>query len=176
MHINQPGGAGAFCPNCRQKKAYDSELVVQPVLEAASNHWRHTRSFLMKQWQKMQELESKRSEMKGAEANGEPHETLARSRKRVRGTPDEDQDYRALDAGTIVQCPICQREFDAIAINAHLDRGCGTEDPGPPTMDHWLRASSPVTHSTEKRLTRPQYQLKTERDMRKLLEVRTNHY
>ena len=71
--------------------------------------------------------------------------------------------------------PICQREFDAVAINAHLDRGCGTEDPGPPTMDHWLRASSPVTHSPEKRLTRPQYQLKTERDMRKLLEVRTNH-
>ena len=56
--------------------------------------------------------------MKGAETNGEPHETLARSRKRVRGTPDEDQDYRALDAGTIVQCPICQREFDAVAINA----------------------------------------------------------
>ena len=51
----------------------------------------------------MQELESKKSEMEDAKANEEPHEILARSRKRVRGTPDEDQDYRALDAGTIVQ-------------------------------------------------------------------------
>lgn len=175
MHINQPGGAGAFCPNCRQKKAFDSELVVQPVLEAAANHWRHTRSFLMKQWQKMQELDSRMSELSDMHANERFTEIPTRSRKRVRGTPDEDQDYRTLDAGTIVQCPICQREFDTAALNAHLDRGCGTEDPGPSTMGHWLLASSPVTQTPEKRLTRPQYQLKTERDMRKLLEVRTSN-
>lgn len=43
MHINQPGGSGSFCPNCRQKKAYDGELVPQPALEATADHWRTAR-------------------------------------------------------------------------------------------------------------------------------------
>lgn len=42
-HINQPGGSGSFCPNCRQKKAYDSELMPQPALEAAATSWRTAR-------------------------------------------------------------------------------------------------------------------------------------
>lgn len=48
MHINQPGGKGTFCPNCRQKKAFDGELVAQPALEAAANHWRDAR--YVSQW------------------------------------------------------------------------------------------------------------------------------
>lgn len=43
MHINQAGGSGAFCPSCRQKKAYDAELVPQPALEAAADNWRTAR-------------------------------------------------------------------------------------------------------------------------------------
>ncbi|SPO26288.1 related to postreplication repair protein uvsH/nuvA [Ustilago trichophora] len=35
-HINQSGNTGSFCPKCRQTKAYDSELIPQPVLEALS--------------------------------------------------------------------------------------------------------------------------------------------
>lgn len=42
-HINQPRGTGSFCPNCRQKKAFDSELLPQTALEAAADSWRAAR-------------------------------------------------------------------------------------------------------------------------------------
>lgn len=45
-HINQSGNSGSFCPKCRQTKAYDSELVPQPVLEITALEWKKSRSFL----------------------------------------------------------------------------------------------------------------------------------
>lgn len=197
-HINQPGGVGAFCPNCRQKKAYDAELVAQPALEAAANHWRRVRPFLMKQRDAMHKLEAHVMQLQAehspstskhsstlrpdakrpADFNDTDTDTpRLRPRKRVTGTPDEDLDCRTLDADSIVQCPICQREFDVAALNAHLDRGCGVDDAKPTaSMDAWLRLSSTPTATpgaSSKRITRPQYQLKSERDLRKLLEVCT---
>lgn len=45
-HINQPQAKGQFCPKCRQPKAYDSELVLQPALEVAAHVWRANRACL----------------------------------------------------------------------------------------------------------------------------------
>lgn len=45
-HINQPQARGQFCPKCRQPKAYDSELVLQPALEVAAHVWRLNRARL----------------------------------------------------------------------------------------------------------------------------------
>ncbi|GAC95700.1 hypothetical protein PHSY_003276 [Pseudozyma hubeiensis SY62] len=45
-HINQSGNSGSFCPKCRQTKAYDSELIPQPVLEVTALEWKRSRSFL----------------------------------------------------------------------------------------------------------------------------------
>lgn len=45
-HINQSGNSGSFCPKCRQTKAYDSELIPQPVLEVTALEWKKSRSFL----------------------------------------------------------------------------------------------------------------------------------
>ncbi|CDU25615.1 related to postreplication repair protein uvsH/nuvA [Sporisorium scitamineum] len=45
-HINQSGNSGSFCPKCRQTKAYDSELIPQPVLEVTAIEWKKSRSFL----------------------------------------------------------------------------------------------------------------------------------
>ena len=216
-HINQPGGTGAFCPNCRQKKAFDAELVAQPALEAAANHWRHaryvgriffllpyrelvsykTRPFLMKQWRTIEALESNvlHKNNKQLAAPSEDGEALKekleerakrRLRPRKRAAVDdldgEHVDYRALDASTVVLCPICQHEFDAATLNEHLDRGCGLDDPHPASssalsstasskMDSWLRRPSMTHQPCPKRLTRPQYQLKSEKDLRKMLEV-----
>lgn len=47
-HINQSGNAGSFCPKCRQTKAYDSELIPQPVLEVTALEWKSSRSFLVR--------------------------------------------------------------------------------------------------------------------------------
>lgn len=98
-----------------------------------------------------------------------------RPRKRVAASPDMDdtQDYRTLDAATIVECPICQRKFDAVALNTHLDRGCDPSETTPPprAATDWLTGTL-AESSTTKRLTRPQYQMKSERDLKKMLEVR----
>lgn len=109
-------------------------------------------------------------------AEESPSGRQLRPRKRVAGTPDMDEetdlDYRHLKEDTIVACPICQRTFDALALNAHLDRGCGADTPeastSRPSQQNWL--ATPHSIPT-KRLTRPQYQLKSERDLRKMLEV-----
>lgn len=117
-------------------------------------------------------------------------EELAKRRLRPRKRAAVDDldggyvDYRALDASTVVQCPICQHEFDAATLNEHLDRGCGLDDPHPASsssalsstassskMDSWLRRPSMTQQPCPKRLTRPQYQLKSEKDLRKMLEV-----
>ncbi len=45
-HINQPGNSGSFCPKCRQTKAYDAELVPQPVLEITALEWKKARAYL----------------------------------------------------------------------------------------------------------------------------------
>ncbi|SPC61377.1 related to postreplication repair protein uvsH/nuvA [Ustilago sp. UG-2017b] len=45
-HINQSGNGGSFCPKCRQTKAYDSELIPQPLLEITALEWKRSRSFL----------------------------------------------------------------------------------------------------------------------------------
>lgn len=78
-----------------------------------------------------------------------------------------------------MKCPICGRSFTAIALNEHLDRGCdpaASAPSAPPSkggMETWLGAApTPDPWADAKRLTRPQYQLKSERDMRKMLEVR----
>lgn len=46
-YINQPAASGAPtdrpCPNCRQPKVYDSELVPVPQLEVAAEAWRQAR-------------------------------------------------------------------------------------------------------------------------------------
>lgn len=87
-------------------------------------------------------------------------------------------DYRELGAEDTVQCPICQHAFTTVALNEHLDRGCTPGRASPPRapsgrMDAWLGVRAPQEELREaKRLTRPQYQLKSERDMRKMLEVR----
>lgn len=47
-HINQSGNTGSFCPKCRQSKAYDSELVPQPILETTALEWVKARAFLVR--------------------------------------------------------------------------------------------------------------------------------
>ncbi|EPQ29313.1 uncharacterized protein PFL1_03068 [Pseudozyma flocculosa PF-1] len=54
-HINQPGSAGAFCPKCRQNKAYDSELFPVTALETTAESWRKMRPFVMQLWTKAQD-------------------------------------------------------------------------------------------------------------------------
>jgi len=134
----------------------------------------------MKQWRQLEMLEKQQGKEK-MNSTKEESETLAleeehrylRPRKRVAGTPDvDDVDYRTLNADFMVQCPICRQEFDAVSLNAHLDYGCGTETTtNPAPMDSWLGVSKETNTQGTKKLTRPQYHLKTERDMRKLLEV-----
>ncbi|PWZ02039.1 hypothetical protein BCV70DRAFT_185776 [Testicularia cyperi] len=53
-HINQSGNSGSFCPKCRQSKAYDSELVPQPVLEVTALEWKKARRFLARLQQRPQ--------------------------------------------------------------------------------------------------------------------------
>lgn len=132
----------------------------------------------MKQWHHLQALEKKRGKDKSSSTGQDTQgpasdEEYERPRKRVAGTPEvDDVDYRALDANVMVQCPICQRTFDAVSLNTHLDRGCGTESASAAApMDRWLGITKEPHTQTNKRLTRPNYQLKSERDMRKLLEV-----
>lgn len=81
-------------------------------------------------------------------------------------------DYRSLQgmscaphaADDTVQCPICARSFTAADLNTHLDMGCDPSSSSPSP------APDPFAHA--KRLTRPQYQLKSEKDLRKMLGVR----
>lgn len=51
-YINQPLAPGAPterpCPNCRQPKVYDSELIPVPQLEVAAEAWRKARPDLIK--------------------------------------------------------------------------------------------------------------------------------
>lgn len=181
MHINQPGGAGTFCPQCRQKKAYDAELVAQPALENAANAWRAARPFLMSQWHMLQKRENEVHQVieNKRKAETSPSERRLRPRTRhVAETPEpEDVDYRALDSAHIVQCPICFGSFDAVALNKHLDEGCGGPSAAgpssapPASMDAWLGNKHSSLWEGARRLTRPQYQLKSERDLRKMLDT-----
>lgn len=136
----------------------------------------------MKQRHQLQTLEKKQDKektqsLKETDELEEPalegeHRYL-RPRKRVAGTPGvDDVDYRTLNSDIVVQCPICQQKFDVASLNAHLDYGCGIEPATNSTsMDSWLGVSKETNTQATKKLTRPQYHLKTERDMRKLLEV-----
>lgn len=160
-HINQAGGSGTFCPQCRQKKAYDSELVPQPALEGAADAWRASRPFLEKTCTESrlcaEELAAVQAETAAGQLNR--HSSERKSPKEQPGSPPTKRhrahvDYREIPDELPVQCPICARELAAAALNTHLDLGC----------------ESPAPKLDEKRLTRPQYQLKNERDLRKLLQ------
>ncbi|KAN0064641.1 E3 ubiquitin-protein ligase rad18 [Thecaphora frezii] len=61
-HINQPGSSGAFCPKCRQNKAYDSELLPVTALETTAESWRKMRPFVMDLWKRVQEADKLRSQ------------------------------------------------------------------------------------------------------------------
>ncbi|PKI83939.1 Rad18p [Malassezia vespertilionis] len=173
MHINQAGGAGAFCPNCRQKKAYDSELVSQTALEATAEQWRAARPHVMEKKKALDALVKERDALRaqlehnvtmsvhGTEKRvAPPAEETRRLRPRTGG-----MDYRDLTAADAVQCPICAVSFTAAELNAHLDFGCDPSQPPP------APPVPPDPFANAKRLTRPQYQLKSERDLRKMLAV-----
>ncbi|WFD37702.1 RING-type E3 ubiquitin transferase [Malassezia japonica] len=178
-HINQPGGSGSFCPNCRQKKAYDSELMPQPALEAAADGWRNARDALVEKMNEAQTLQDDRDALRAEIAEGRvqapkraaPEDEGGRrlrprqARASLAEPASPDVDYRSLQAADTVQCPICSRSFTAADLNTHLDRGC---DPSAPPSN-WLGAPAHDPFANAKRLTRPQYQLKSERDLRKLL-------
>lgn len=104
---------------------------------------------------------------------------------------------RELKADDLVECPICSHKFTVTALNRHLDSArCYAGFPEPSAEERGL-ASKPakstsswftkgpsssssttttaitdgaVNMSNEKRLVRPQYNLKSERDLRKLLD------
>ncbi|WFD36032.1 hypothetical protein MCUN1_002903 [Malassezia cuniculi] len=166
-HINQAGGVGAFCPQCRQKKAYDSELVPQPALEEVADAWRAARPFLERVCDDSRACAEELAALQAEVASGTavaappPHSSSADQhapsnsdtpRKRRRAA---NVDYREIPDELLVECPICARELPAAELNTHLDLGC---------------SSAPAPGSDEKRLTRPQYQLKSERDLRKMLQ------
>lgn len=154
-HINQAGGSGAFCPQCRQKKAYDSELVPQPALEGAADAWRSARPFLEKactDWRICaEELAAVQAETIAGQRQPSATKPSSPPSKRRRANVD----YREIPDELLVQCPICDRELAAAELNTHLDLGC----------------AQPAPVLDEKRLTRPQYQLKSERDLRKMLQT-----
>ncbi|SYW85815.1 related to postreplication repair protein uvsH/nuvA [Ustilago bromivora] len=95
-----------------------------------------------------------------------------------------------LKADHLVECPICTHKFTVTALNRHLDSAnCYPGFPQPSPQERGL-ASTTTTKSTcswftqprcssisassdaanEKRLVRPQYNLKSERELRKLLQ------
>ncbi|WFD45804.1 RING-type E3 ubiquitin transferase [Malassezia furfur] len=164
-HINQPGGSGSFCPNCRQKKAYDSELMPQPALEAAATSWRTARADLVTKQKRLDTLERTRTatahEIPQLSTGSEKRAAEPEHGRRLRPRKEEPVDYRSLQADDTVQCPICARSFTAADLNTHLDMGCNPSSASPSP------APDPFVHA--KRLTRPQYQLKSERDLRKML-------
>ena len=160
MHINQAAGAGAFCPQCRQKKAYDAELVPQPALEGAADAWRTALPFLAKACGDMQtcidELAALQAEIAAGTAGPSTRAAVPPSPPAKRRRTRAEIDYRELPDEHLVQCPICMHELPAAELNTHLDLGC---------------AQPPPSHTAdEKRLTRPQYQLKNERDLRRMLQ------
>ncbi|KAK0559729.1 E3 ubiquitin-protein ligase rad18 [Tilletia horrida] len=57
-HINQPDDKGRFCPQCRQKKVSDGELVPAQGLEEAAEAWKLTRAQLMKAATTLHSLQS----------------------------------------------------------------------------------------------------------------------
>ena len=222
-HINQPGAAGAFCPKCRQGKAYDSELVPLVHLEGTAECWRKVRPFIMDMWDRLQRAEeqgaqhrsqgtqaesSETGKRKAEQPNSTPESSVRRSKRvRAQGTSAEtalvlsddnvdDDDYRPpgereaeekkLEADDTVACPICNHTFTVIALNAHLDKNnCHPGCPEPSAAERGLAKAKPTntsqwfnkptalgtgTSTPTKKLTRPQYNLKSERDLKKLLE------
>ncbi|KAE8218495.1 hypothetical protein CF319_g7647 [Tilletia indica] len=55
-HINQPDAKGRFCPQCRQTKVSDGELVPVQGLEEAAEAWRKARPQLVDAADKLQSL------------------------------------------------------------------------------------------------------------------------
>lgn len=106
-------------------------------------------------------------------------------------TRDTDRELKADD---LVECPICSHRFTVTALNRHLDLAiCYNGFPEPSAEDRglvskpakttssWLTKNAAASSSSvnsdasssmanEKRLVRPQYNLKSERDLRKLLD------
>ncbi|SNX84832.1 related to postreplication repair protein uvsH/nuvA [Melanopsichium pennsylvanicum] len=99
---------------------------------------------------------------------------------------------RELKADDLVECPICSHTFTVNALNRHLDSArCYAGFPRPSAEDRGLapkptkttsswftRGSTSLTSANdggaimanEKKLVRPQYNLKSDRDIRKLLD------
>ncbi|KAJ1573601.1 hypothetical protein NDA11_007534 [Ustilago hordei] len=101
-----------------------------------------------------------------------------------------------LKADHLVQCPICTHNFTVTALNRHLDSAnCYPGFPQPSPQERGLASTTTTTTTTttkstcswftqprcssisassdaanEKRLVRPQYNLKSERELRKLLQ------
>ncbi|PWN46899.1 hypothetical protein IE53DRAFT_390958, partial [Violaceomyces palustris] len=88
-HINQPGNSSSFCPKCRNSRAFDSELVPQPCLENTAESWRNVRPFIMKQQERIKELERKleqaEASMRSAVAGGaeEAQDPYSSKRRKV---------------------------------------------------------------------------------------------
>ncbi|KAK0550115.1 E3 ubiquitin-protein ligase rad18 [Tilletia horrida] len=66
-HINQPEDKGKFCPQCRQTKATDNELVPVLGLEEAAEAWRQARPTLIKAAESMRDLRSGSHQPNGAD-------------------------------------------------------------------------------------------------------------
>lgn len=101
-------------------------------------------------------------------------------------TPTRDTN-RELKADDLVQCPICSHRFTVTALNRHLDSAnCypGFPEPSPedrglaskpakPTSAWFTKGSTSApadAMANEKRLVRPQYNLRSDRELRKLLD------
>ncbi|WFD31348.1 hypothetical protein MSPP1_002383 [Malassezia sp. CBS 17886] len=196
MHINQPGGSGSFCPNCRQKKAFDSELLSQPAIEAAAAHWRSARPFVAHAVGDVDRLQAEvaalRTQLDARDAepatgakravdDGAPVDRRLRTRRGRNGgaaaasAAQGSVDYRRLDAH-MVECPICQQTLSAATLNTHLDSSCAPPAAEASSARRWILGSARGDSETApdvpdaKRLTRPQYNLTSEKDLRKMLQ------
>ncbi len=90
-HINQSGNTGSFCPKCRQTKAYDSELIPQPVLEVTALEWKKARAFLARLQDKPQQQQQQQQHQMASSSKRSPEpqpststSTSPRRSKRIR--------------------------------------------------------------------------------------------
>lgn len=91
-HINQSGNSGSFCPKCRQTKAYDSELIPQPVLEITALEWKKARSFLARLQVEHDQPRQRQTTPQVAESSS--------SAKRLQSGQNGDHDLEEYVAGT----------------------------------------------------------------------------
>ncbi|KAL9940122.1 hypothetical protein V8E36_000827 [Tilletia maclaganii] len=82
-HINQPEDKGRFCPQCRQTKVSDTELVPVQGLEEAAEAWRQSRPKLVQTADRLEDLSRTPQETtgRGASADEEPAQGVADSNR-----------------------------------------------------------------------------------------------